>query len=280
MNSNVDLHVHTIYSDGTFTPEEVVRKAVEMDLKAIAITDHDCIDGILPTLEAAEGTGLEIIPGIEISAAKGDIEIHILGYFIDWQSPPFTEFLRKMQANRIERMRRIIELLGEKGMKIDADKVLGSISTGAIGRLHLARVMYEEGLVDQVKDAFDLYIGDGKPCHVRHKRLDYDKAISLIREAGGVPVLAHPGTMGEDEFIPDYIKAGLRGIEVYHSDHETPANNKYLKIAEDNGLIVTGGSDCHGMKKGRVLIGNIKIDYSVVEELREEAEKIRKSKNG
>jgi predicted metal-dependent phosphoesterase TrpH len=274
----VDLHVHTHYSDGTFSPEEVVQKAIQLNLKAVAITDHDCIDGIAPSIVSAENTGLEVIPGIEISAAKEDDEIHILGYFIDWHNSSLEGLLRKMQASRVERMRKMVRRLREEGLDVDIDKVLSSISTGAIGRLHLARVMHENGFVGDTKEAFDRYIGDGKPCHVRHERLDYKKAISAIIQAGGVPVLAHPGMMGRDEYIPDYIKAGLRGIEVYHSEHKMPTNNKYLKIAQENGLIVTGGSDCHGMKKGRVLIGKVKVGYDVVEKLREEAEKIRKSK--
>ena len=168
--------------------------------------------------------------------------------------------------------------LQEEGLNVDIDKVLSSVSTGAIGRLHLARVMYDEGLVSSTNQAFDMYIGDGKPCHVRHKRLDYDKAIALIREAGGVPVLAHPGTMGKDEYIPDYVKAGLRGIEAYYTEHDTSESNGYIDMARKHNLIVTGGSDCHGMKKGKVLIGKVKIGYDVVERLREEAERIRKEK--
>ena len=271
----VDLHVHTIYSDGTFTPEEVVRRAVELNLKAVAITDHDCIDGISHAISASEGTDLEVIPGVEISCSKDDTEIHVLGYFIDWRNASLVELFRKMKDNRVERMRRTVQRLNEVGLNIDIDKVLESAPEGTIGRLHLARLMHEEGFVRSTNEAFDKYIGDGKPCHVRHKRLDYTKAIGMVRAAGGVPVLAHPGTMGEDGFIPEYVKAGLRGIEVYHSEHQSPESNKYLEKARKYGLIVTGGSDCHGFKKGRVLIGRVIVGHDVVEKLREEAEKIR-----
>jgi predicted metal-dependent phosphoesterase TrpH len=271
----VDLHVHTMYSDGTYTPEEVIQKAAELNLKAVAITDHDCVDGISPAIDASKGTGIEVVPGIEISAVKDDVEIHVLGYFIDWQSAPLTELLNKIRVNRVERMRKMVGLLRDAGMDINVDKVFESAPEGTIGRLHLARIMDEEGLVSDTKEAFDKYIGNGKPCHVPHERLDYTRAIDIIKKAGGVPVLAHPGTMGEDEFLPDYVKAGMRGIEVYHSDHETPESEKYLKKAREFGLIVTGGSDCHGTRKGKVLIGKVMLGYEVVEELREEAKKIR-----
>jgi predicted metal-dependent phosphoesterase TrpH len=273
----VDLHVHTTYSDGKFSPEEVVRKAIELGLRAIAVTDHDCVNGIPPTIEAARGTELEIVPGVEISAAKNETEIHILGYFINWQDPFLLEIFRKMRENRAERMKKMIHLLHLRGIDIDADKVFAAVSEGTAGRLHLARVMTEENITRDEQEAFDRYIGDGKPCHVRHKRLDYRKAIDIIRKAGGVPVLAHPGTMGRDEHIPSYVQAGLRGIEVFHSDHQPLASDKYLALAKEYGLIMTGGSDCHGIKKGRVLIGKVKVGYEVVENLRREAEKVRLS---
>ncbi|MGB2630603.1 MAG: PHP domain-containing protein, partial [Candidatus Omnitrophota bacterium] len=177
---SADLHVHTLYSDGTFTPEEVVREAVRIGLEAVAITDHDCIDGISPAMKAAENTRLEIIPGIEISAVAADTEIHILGYFIDWHDPVLVEILRKMKANRVERMRKMVKLLNKAGFNIDPEQVIKSVPEGTIGRLHLARLMCEKGFVRGTQEAFDRYIGDGKPCSVRHERLDYDRAIKMI----------------------------------------------------------------------------------------------------
>ncbi|MEA3489681.1 MAG: PHP domain-containing protein [Candidatus Omnitrophota bacterium] len=274
----VDLHVHTIYSDGMFSPGEVVKRAVEMGLRAVAITDHDCVEGILPSIEAAKGTGLEIVPGVEISAAKGGSEIHILGYFIDWKDPFLVVIFRRMRENRVERMRSMVSLLCGQGIDIDIEEVLTSAPAGTVGRLHLARVMLESGVVRDLNEAFDRYIGNGKSCHVKHERLDYGKAIDIIRKAGGVPVLAHPGTMGNDEDIPDYVKAGLRGIEVYHSKHRPSVNDRYIKIANEYDLLKTGGSDCHGMGVGEVLLGRVKVGYEVVEKLKEEAEKIRGGK--
>ncbi len=270
-----DLHVHTNYSDGLLSPGEVIRKAVELGLKAVAITDHDCIEGIGPALDAAAGTNLEVIPGVEMSAAKNETEIHILGYFIDWREGHFADVLRRMRDNRLERMKKILRMLSEHGVNVNEDEVFGSAEEGTLGRLHLARVMVKEKVVRDTREAFDRYIGDGKPCHVRHERLDYRKAISLIINAGGVPVLAHPGTMGRDEYIPDYVDAGLRGIEVYHTEHRPTANDRYIRMSEKYGLVMTGGSDCHGSKTGEAIIGTVTVGYEVVEALRREAEKLR-----
>lgn len=271
-----DLHVHTTYSDGLFTPEEVIQRAIKLGLGCVAITDHDCVNGISPSVKEAEGKDIEVVPGVEISAARGDKEIHILGYFIDWKDSALVDVFRRMQKNRIERMRKILALLREDGVEIDEASVLAAAKSGTVGRLHLARIMLEQKAVRNTNEAFDRYIGDGKPCSVKHERLDYRKAIKIIRDAGGVPVLAHPGTMDEDKDISDLVEAGIRGIEVFHTKHRRSANDKYLKLAEDNGLLVTGGSDCHGMGPGRILIGKITVDHDTVELLREESKKIRK----
>lgn len=273
-----DLHVHTTFSDGMFTPEKVVKKAIELGLRGIAITDHDCVEGISPAIEAAAGTELEIIPGVEISAAKKENEIHILGYFVDWLDPVMVKQFQKMKENRVKRMKKIVTLLKKEGLNVTEGEVFGSVKAGTVGRLHLARIMLKNKCVKTLKEAFDKYIGDGKPCCVRHQRLDYRKAIDLIREAGGVPVIAHPATMGRDEYIPSYKRAGLRGIEAYHSKYRGSTNNKYLKLAKEHGLIVTGGSDCHGMEPGKVLLGKIKVGYEVVTNLREESAKIKAAK--
>jgi len=272
----VDLHVHTTYSDGILTPEQVVRSAVDLGLKAIGITDHDCVDAVPPCIVSAEGTGLEVVPGLEISAAKDETEIHVLGYFVDWLDGSLLGKLQKIRENRVERMRSMVELLNQNGVPISVKKVFEGSTDGTIGRLHLARVMTQENTVKNTKEAFDRYIGDGKPCYVGHRRLDYTDAIDMIREAGGVPVLAHPGSMGKDEYIPAYVKAGIRGIEAVHSKHHPLVRDKYIELADEYGLLVTGGSDCHGMKeKDGILIGKVKIGYGTVKALREEAQKIR-----
>lgn len=274
-----DLHVHTSYSDGVLTPREVVDAALGLGLKAIGITDHDCVDGIIPSIKVARGKGLEIIPGIEMSASKGDTEIHVLGYFIDPEEPELVRVLGKMRKNRVDRIHKILEKLKQQGVEIDESKVFSSSSEGTLGRLHLARVLVEEKVVRNTREAFERFMGDGQSCHIKHKRLDYTRAIELIRGSGGVPVLAHPGTMGKDEYIEYYIEAGLRGLEAFHTKHRPSANKRYKEIAKKHGLLVTGGSDCHGVpfKKGELVMGKVTVGYDVVEQLREESERIRRN---
>ncbi len=274
-----DLHVHTNFSDGLLSPEEVVRNAAKLGLGAIAITDHDCVDAITPAIKEAKSIDLEIIPGVEISAAIGHTEIHILGYFIDWCDPDLSDLLEKMRLNRVDRMRKIVARLKEQGLELDIERVLESAPQGTVGRQHLARIMKEEGFVATIQEAFDRFIGNGKPCHIEHKRLDYKRAFETIKRSGGVPVLAHPGTADTAAYFPDFIKAGLRGIEVYHSDHRPIEEQRYLALAEEYDLLITGGSDCHGIeRRGETLIGTIGIRYSEVEKLRQEADRIRSSR--
>ncbi|MDP8257972.1 MAG: PHP domain-containing protein [Candidatus Aadella gelida] len=271
-NNFADLHVHTDYSDGIFSPKEVVDEALKASLGAVAITDHDSVDAIGPCIEAGLGSELEIIPAIELSASNGEKEIHILGYFVDWQDPEFLDMLHGMKTSRRKRMGEMIELLSKKGIEIPAGRMLGPESRGSVGRLHLARVMEEEKLVRNIYEAFEKHIGDGKDCHVKHEQLDYNEAISWIDRVGGVAVLAHPGASRADKDIPLYVKAGLKGIEVYHTKHRAADNERYLKIAEENGLLATGGSDCHGGKKnGTILLGKVRVSRDIVESLREES---------
>lgn len=279
-----DLHVHTTYSDGMFTPEKVVETALEKGIGAIAVTDHDCVDGVAPAVKAAHGTKLVVIPGIELSAAAEDVEIHILGYFIDHKCPVFAEILGSMRDKRTVRIREMITRLVDKGIHVDAEKVFGAVTEGTIGRMHLARVMVEQNIAFNIREAFEKFIGDGKPFHVKHERLDYVDAIKIVKKAGGVPVLAHPGNMGKDEYIPKYVKAGLMGIEVYHSEHRAAAIKKYENIAGEQGLIMTGGSDCHGYskwggkRKGKVLMGKVTVGEDVVSALRAASQKVREHK--
>ncbi|MCK5451484.1 MAG: PHP domain-containing protein [Candidatus Omnitrophica bacterium] len=263
-----DLHIHTDYSDGLFSPKTVVQRALELKLGAIAITDHDNIAGVQRAIEAARGTDLEIIPGIEISAADGDKEIHILGYFIDHTNIDLVESLGEMRRERIKRMERILALLSEKNISIPEDKVFGVKKENTVGRLHLARVMVEEKVVKHTKEAFDRYIGDKSSCCVKHKHLDYKDAVKMITSARGVAVLAHPGATKVDERIGDYVKAGVAGLEVYHSKHRNAEILRYQTIAEQYGLLVTGGSDCHGKPRGRILMGEVRVSREIVEKLR------------
>ncbi|MDD4956749.1 MAG: PHP domain-containing protein [Candidatus Omnitrophica bacterium] len=268
----VDLHVHTNYSDGVLSPEDVVKNALNKGLSAVAITDHDCVDGIDECMEAARGTGLEIVPGVEISASSGDNEIHILGYFVAWKNAAFRKAVKKIQENRLVRMGKMLDLLREKGVNISTDSVMGEIKRGSAGRLHIARALVSEKMVENIRDAFDKYIGKNGPCYVRYERFTYEEAIALISSSGGIPVLAHPGAYGRDDDIRSYVDAGLKGLEVYHPKHSYSQTKKYKKLAEKYGLIVTGGSDCHGTGGDRIMLGSILVEHDVVSALRSAAE--------
>jgi len=268
-----DLHVHTTCSDGTLTPAEVVAEAVKAGLKAVAITDHDCVDGIGAAMDAAEGTGVEVIPGIEMSAVIEETEIHILGYFIDWRNPELLGRLRTIQERRQKRMKKMVSLLRDTGVMVDPERVSRTVTGTTAGRMHLARAIVEEELASDTKEAFDRYIGDGKPCHVRHERTDYRDAIEMIVSSAGVPVIAHPGTVGRDEHFDDYVSAGIRGVEAVYLKHRPAVSRRYAAMAEKHGLIVTGGSDCHGLPKKKSIIGSVTVPYSTVELLRAEAAK-------
>ncbi|MFH1997030.1 MAG: PHP domain-containing protein [Candidatus Omnitrophota bacterium] len=273
----VDLHVHTHFSDGTFSPQEVVACAKEKNLSAIAICDHDCIDGVRQAIELGEQIGLEVIPGIEMTVEWRDEEIHVLGYLIDIEYEWFTEKLRAMQQYRVDRMYKMIEKLREQNIAIDPRSVFTIAGLGSVGRPHLAQAMLLNGKADSMREIFGKYLGDGKPCHVPNRRFDPREAIGAVRKAGGVPVLAHPYTVGKDELIPELAEYGLRGIEVYHTDHRSKERKRYEEIAKENGLIATGGSDCHGFGKGRILMGGTKVPYAILEQVKEEARKIRQA---
>ncbi len=272
-----DLHIHTHYSDSTFSPEEVVACARDKALSAIAICDHDCIDGIEPTLAAAAlpGADIEIIPGIEMTVEKKDAEIHILGYFIDYKADWFLKKLKEIQDARIERIHKMVAKLKLAGIGVRCEDVFSLGGKGTVGRLHLAQAMLKTGKVKNFREAFGEYIGFQKRCYVPHVKFSPEEAIKAILKVGGVPALAHPALMGKDEYIPELIGYGLRAIEVYHTDHKSSMVKHYEEFAASHGLLMTGGSDCHGMGKGRVLIGTVRIPYELVEKLREESNKIR-----
>jgi len=271
-----DLHVHTFYSDSTFSPEEVVSCAKEKGLVAIAICDHDTVDGIDPCMAIGREKGVEIIPGIEMSVEKMDAEIHLLGYFIDWKQDWLHKKLKDIQDSRVERIYIMIEKLNAMGVKVGAEEVFRiAVNKGSVGRLHVAKAMLNSGAIKNLREAFAKYIGFAKPCYVPYTKLSPKETVELILKAGGVPVIAHPDLIGDDKCISEFIEYGLRGLEVYHTDHKPHVSRRYEAMAKELGLIMTGGSDCHGMGKGKVLLGTVRVPYELVDKLREEAGKIR-----
>lgn len=270
-----DLHIHTDYSDSTFSPEEVAVAAAGQGLSAIAVCDHDCVDGIEPCAAAGAGLGVEVIPGIEITVEKEDAEIHILGYFIDWRVKRFREKLASMREARIGRVRNMVVKLNAAGIDVKMEDVLKLAGRGTVGRLHLAQAMIGTGKVKGFREAFGQYIGFAKSCYVPHAPFSAKEALDMLLKVGGVPVLAHPGIMNKDGYIPELIEHGLKGIEVYHTDHKASVVKHYEELAKEYGLVATGGSDCHGMGKGRALIGTVGVPYETVEALKRVSENIR-----
>jgi len=270
-----DLHIHTKFSDGTFSPERIVKQAHQLGLSCIAITDHDTVCAIEPARREAEGLGIELIPGVELAAEIDDYEIHILGYFIDWQAGWFRKKLEQICDVRKRRALAIIEKLRAFGISLDSDEVMREAAVGSVGRLHIARIMERGGFVHSIQEAFNKYIGNGRPCYVKKFRLTPAEAINMIYRLKGLAVLAHPYTIGNDELIPGFVQLGLRGIEVYYPEHNRSTTGHYRDLAEKYGLLVTGGSDCHGLGKDRVLMGEVKIPYDLVEALKKEAEALK-----
>lgn len=269
-----DLHLHTIFSDGTYTPEELIAAAKKSGLDCIAVVDHDTVDGIAPTLEAAKPFAIEVIPGIELTAEYEGLEIHILGYLIDFESTNLKEKVKVLVRHRIERIYKIAEKLKDVGVNIDAQDVLDLAGGGSISRLHLARVIVAKGYASTISETFRRYIGDQCPAYVGGFRLTPYEAIKLILDAKGIPVLAHPYMLNRDELIPEFAEHGLKGLEVFYPEHSQNKTTYYKSIAQKYNLLLTGGSDCHGKAKPEVKIGSMKIPYELVERLKEEKSRL------
>ena len=264
-----DLHIHTTASDGLFTPQEVLKWANIRRLSAISITDHDTVEAIEETISAAGKYNIEVIPGVELSSDFNGEEIHILGYMIDYKSKHLLEELNKMKDSRFGRGEKMIQSLNNLGVGITFKQVEALAGNGLIGRPHIARAMISNGYVDNMKMAFEKYIGKGKPAYVERYKLSSENAIKLIKDVGGISVLAHPGLMENKGLIGKLVEMGIRGIEVYHSKHDDETVRNCLIIAKHRNLLITGGSDCHGnMYNNEPILGSVTVDYKFVEQLK------------
>ena len=274
MDRLADLHLHTNFSDGTFSPEKVVQYAKAKGLYAIAITDHDCCSGITPAVIAAEDLDMEVIPGVELTAEMpGEEEIHILGYFIDWQETSFLEKLAQISSVRRERAKEILRKLRENAVDISEEELFNLSGKGSVGRLHIAHLLVRKGAVRSISEAFTRYIGNGGPCYVEKFKLSPKEAVAIIKGVGGISVLAHPMTINTaeksmEDVISSLIEDGIRGVEVYHSENNPAYERELRRLAEKYNLLITGGSDCHGFGKREILIGKINIPYKLVEKLK------------
>lgn len=274
----VDLHLHTTASDGVRRPSEIVRYAKAKGLQAIAITDHDTIEGLEEGVSEGEKTGFEVIPGVEISATHSPGSMHLLGYFFDIYHPLLNERLQYLQKARAERNPKIVEKLNQLGINITYEEVQEASGGGQVGRPHFAHVLVEKGYVRTFQEAFDRFLKKGAPAYIEKFRFTPGEALRFIREANGIAVLAHPNTLGMKGFaelealLLQLIAEGLRGIEVYYPEHSQSDVVRYKGLAEKHGLVTTGGTDYHGIEGNDLEIGvgrgEMKLPYSIVLELR------------
>ena len=275
MTKLADLHIHTHYSDSTSSPEEVIEQAHAQGLDCIAISDHDTIDGINPTIEAAKKYNIEVIPAIELSTESQGKDIHILGYFFDYTNPKLLKKLDAMQNSRLGRMEQMLEKLKEVGINdIKFEEVCALAESKSVGRPHLAQLLLEKGWVKNYREAFNKYLADDAIAFVPKFKQSPEEAIDLIHEFGGVSVLAHPMLTNVDQLISGFVKSGLDGLEVYYHCASNTTIQFYENLAQKYDLLVTGGSDAHGDAKKHTYVGKVKIPYDIVENLRDKANTI------
>jgi len=267
-----DLHIHTNFSDSTLTPEEVIKDASREGLSCISIVDHDTVDGFEPTRKAGEASGIEVLSGVELSCEVNGKDVHIIGYLIDCNNEKLREQFVCMQDTRVGRMKRMIEKLRELGIEnIDLQEVRDLAMSQSVGRPHLAMIMKKTGAVSSIKEAFDKYISDEGPAYVKKFKQTPQEGIELIRQAGGVAILAHPMVTNVDELIPSFVEAGLDGLEAHYPNNSKKIVNFYANLAKKHDILVTGGSDSHGKSKTNTYIGKIKLPYEHVERMKERA---------
>lgn len=276
MASRVDLHLHTTVSDGALRPEELVRAASAAGVEVMAVTDHDSIDGIREAERAASELPIEVIPGIELSAGLDGDDIHVLGYLLDPESRPLHKALSRLQEGRVTQARSMVERLKELGWPLDWERVMALAQGSSIGRPHIARALIEQGYVGSVDEAFSRFLRRGGPGYVEGEKLLPQAAVGLIREAGGVPSLAHPIIVGANDYrldldrlLPAMVEAGLEGIEAYYKGYTPELTARLLALASRHRLIPTGGSDFHG---GGVVadaeLGAVEVPWETVDLLR------------
>jgi len=273
-----DLHLHTTASDGTMSPAEIVRYAKGKGLRVIAITDHDTIEGLQEGMQEGDKVGLEVIPGVELSADAPKGTMHLLGYYIDPACSELADKLRVLQQARMERNLAIVEKLRGLGIPIELSEVKEAPEHGQIGRPHFAYTMVHKGYAQNIQDAFDRYLGKGRPAYVEKFRFSPEEAMHFIRKAGGITVLAHPFTLKQpqpadfDALIGELKREGLDGIEVYYPEHSDGQRKLYRDVAQKYGLVISGGSDFHGLTKDEVDLsegyGDRELTYSLVEAIK------------
>lgn len=258
-----DLHIHSTSSDGLLSPREIVEKARSLNLHVIAVTDHDTVDGVEEALAAGRELAVHVLPGIELSTESHGEEIHVLGYLIDYHSADLHRVLSELKQARVDRIRKIIQLLNNFGFIITWEEVTAAGGT-SLGRPHIARLMVEKGYASSIREVFSKWIGPGRPAYVQRYKLTPPQAIEIIHACNGLAFLAHPGLLKNGiEVIKSLIPFGLDGIEVFHSEHSEAQSRELIACANNEGKYVCGGSDCHG-NPGELKMGHVTINTKLI----------------
>lgn len=274
----VDLHVHSNASDGTLTPSEVVHLALQKNLAAIALSDHDTVKGVPEAISAAEGTTLEVVPATELSCYYRNVEIHVLGLFVDYRDADFQSKLEELEQERMQRNLDMIALFQRDNISITLEELQAGNPRSVITRAHFARVLVEKGYCKDKNAAFDRYVGVGCPYYLPKPQITPELSLPLITKAGGIPILAHPmlyklGYRQVEELIQHLIPLGLKGIEAYHSSNNISQSDKLRSLALKYHLVVSGGSDFHGANKPDIELGTgrggLRITESILDAIKQ-----------
>jgi len=273
----IDLHLHTTASDGALAPPDLVLEARAAGLSILSVTDHDTTGGLAAAQDAAAGAHIEVIPGIEISSVADGRDVHVLGYFVDPESPSLRAFLLSQRQDRLRRISDIRDRLSVLGCPIDIDPILDAAARGqSVGRPQIAAALVRAGHVRSRDEAFDRFLEFGGPAFVPRAGVSPAEVVSLVHEAGGIASLAHPGLTACDALIPPLAAAGLDAIEAWHPDHDASTQAKYRRLAAALGLLVTGGSDFHGVPgHGASTLGSVALPAADLERLRIAADRRR-----
>jgi len=267
-NSRVDLHLHSTYSDGYLTPVELINKAHDVGLCAISITDHDNVNGIEEAIVQGNRIGIEVIPGVELSTTERGSDTHILGYFIDKENQSLAEHLEFFCQHRIKRAKQIVEKLRKLGCNLSFDDIISRSKSGSIGRPHIAEAMVESNFVISLNEAFWRYLGDNKSAFVPKYRISTIDAIIMVKKAGGLSFLAHPGSDTPEKLIIDFIKHGLCGIEVIHPRHSKKEIAYFRELIKEYNILECGGSDYHSDIGNQASIGEYILPYDIVAKMK------------
>ena len=280
MKKSADLHLHTKASDSSLSTEELIKYSQIVELSTIAITDHDTVDSIKNAFDISRERNIEFISGIEISSQEKDREYHVLGYFIDLEDSELKKVLKTLKQHRFKRARRIVKKLNSLGIKIDFDYIVQTYNHNCLGRPHIAKTLVDYGISRSLQLAFNKYLHDNGPAYEPKYQLPLKYAVEIVLKNGAIPILAHPYMyIKKESDLEKFLNVGIKGLEVFHSEQNHRNEKYFLKLAHKNKLLVTGGSDYHGILNERIMLGQRKVDYRFVDILKYYARKNLHPKN-